>query len=95
MFNRRLSPRLAAASRLENDLKRLVEGFSVAMIDKLLLKHQEGFKGWGSKKNVPLMKAKLLEHVLTAEKPADYVDVANFAAFLWFIKRKKQRRSKR
>ena len=68
----------------EDKLNKLVDDFSMAMRRKLLLKKHQGFYGWNDKSYRGVIGKKLMEHVERARKdPSQWVDVANFAAFLW------------
>lgn len=64
-------------------LKRCVLLFSKAMHTKLNSKRLEGWTGW----NVPgweeECKERLAAHAITAKTKEDWVDVANFAMFMW------------
>ena len=66
-------------------LDKLVDEFSHAMRDKLYLKKAHGFHGWDEKVMRGVLTRKLNEHVERARKdPKQWIDVANFAAFLWW-----------
>ena len=66
----------------------MVKGFSQAMLTKLCEKEKDGWHGWRQIKNEAQFMRRLNEHVMKALDSGDYVDVANFAAFLWYIRKK-------
>ena len=79
----RLSMQYAARSELEE----LVDRFAAEMKAKLLKKANDGWYGWDEKENIEQFSEDLLDHA-DLQSPngyadVDYVDVANFAAFLW------------
>lgn len=65
-------------------LKGLVDGFAKAMRSKLLAKSRDGWSGWEHCSEDELER-RLLEHLARALRdPNQWVDVANFCAFLWW-----------
>lgn len=76
-----------------NRLATLTVQFRRHMEAKLLLKQREGKGGWGNIRHRAFLKQELLLHVhraLESGKGEDYVDVANYAAFLWSMARKNE-----
>jgi hypothetical protein len=69
-------------------LRKLVQKFSAAMRVKLLSKQDRGWENW----DVPAFREKLvvdlISHLLRAadgKHPEQWVDIANYAAFLWHL----------
>lgn len=83
---------------IEEDLQRLedlIGVFAQDMLKKIRLKAAQGRGGWNLPVHVPAMKAALVEHIQKAidgDAPDDWVDVANFAAFLYFHASKREDR---
>ena len=69
----------------KTELRRLVTEFSSEMRSKLAAKADAGWCGWNAM-NLPdsVLEEKLFAHAARAMRdPKQWVDVANFAAFLW------------
>ena len=66
-------------------LRTLVKDFSAEMREKLLAKADQGWVGWDHPNYRLDLEQKLFAHVLRALRgdSRQWVDVANFAAFLW------------
>jgi len=60
-------------------LSKTVMVFALQMLDKLNMKQSRGWHGWGDKTLKGQFKKDLLKHV----EKGDWVDVANYAMFLW------------
>ncbi len=60
-------------------LRAAVEAFSTEMEKKLLDKLDDGFFGWDMEENDFNFRCNLMIHL----EKKDYVDVGNFAMFLW------------
>ena len=69
----------------EAALTLLVDQFGIEMKDKLLDRQAAGWSGWSDPEYKKVLEEKLLDHVKKAKTKIDYVDVANFAAFLWHL----------
>lgn len=71
------------------DLRALVRDFSSEMRQKLLSKEDDGWFGWddvyAERHKLPRrLQEALMSHVVRAiDDPKQWIDVANFAAFLW------------
>jgi len=68
-----------------------VIAFSTAMLHKLWIKEHEGFTGWDRLDWGKRCKEKLVEHVARAKTKEDWVDVANFAMFMWRMSPRKKK----
>lgn len=68
-------------------LRQLVREFSSEMREKLLAKADAGWGGWDIKIYKKTLEEKLVHHLVRALKgdAKQWVDVANFAAFLWYL----------
>ncbi len=71
-------------------LQTLVDEFSKEMLDTLEGKELEGWRGWNWKRfSKRSLETRLQEHVARAiQDPEQWIDVANFCAFLWWRARK-------
>ena len=66
-------------------LEKLVERFSGAMLEKLKAKRRSGYTGWDRRIPAEDLERRLADHMVRAiHDPKQWVDVANFAAFLWY-----------
>lgn len=65
----------------KTELRNLVRQFSAEQYAKLNRKVDLGWLGWDDPGNRDDFKTRLIEHVVKE----DWVDVANFAAFLWYL----------
>ena len=65
-------------------IETLVESFAAKMLDKLTYKRDMGWTGWGDRRRKGQFERRLLEHARRAMEGerGQWVDVANFAAFL-------------
>ncbi len=61
----------------------LIEKFTTMMALKIYKKIRQGSRGWDS----PNYKALMLKKLHRNLKQEDYVDVANLAMFLWYLKK--------
>ena len=67
-------------------LQMVVREFGAVMLAKLQTKRLRGFTGWNAT-NLPdsVLERGLMDHVARAMRdPKQWIDVANFAAFLWW-----------
>jgi len=62
-------------------LDALIDTFAQEMKRKLHQKFQEGHRGWDTPRYKSFFKSELRKHI----EKEDWIDVANFAAFLWNI----------
>lgn len=69
-------------------LLKVAREFKQAMLERLLQKLAEGYRGWDAPDAVVRhdLRARLLDNV----KAGDWVDVANIAMFIWHAERKKE-----
>jgi hypothetical protein len=75
----------------EEDLARLVDDFSGIMLKKLIeKKRSEGYEGWDepSISNIDGLWDQLTDHVEKGSDHDNLVDIANFCAFLWNLRKK-------
>ncbi len=76
---------------MSTQLEQLVEKFSAGMLAKLNQQKDRGWTGWRNRQRFPdhVIVERLLSHVGKAlHDPKQWIDVANFAAFLWWRSRK-------
>lgn len=71
----------------EITVRQLVREFSREMREKLLVKTGDGWSGWNTEGFQPACREGLAIHLVRAldGDAAQWVDVANFAAFLWWM----------
>jgi hypothetical protein len=72
----------------KSELRKLVRDFSAEMREKLLAKADRGWRGWNATYYREIFRSLLVEHV----SKGDWVDVANFAAFLWYLDQRAPKR---
>jgi hypothetical protein len=68
-------------------LRNLVRLFSAAMRLKLLYKHDRGWENWDAPAFREKLVDDLMQHLVRAIETRDHkkwIDVANYAAFLWY-----------
>lgn len=66
-------------------LDKMVDDTARAMRMKLRMKAGQGYRGWADHSCRGTLGRKLREHVeRAAEDPEQWIDVANFAAMLWW-----------
>lgn len=70
-----------------DDLIKAVFLFAKEMLCKLNNKYEEGWDGWDDKKQCDT--AEFIERLKDHVDSRDWVDVANFAMFLWWRKRRR------
>ena len=71
-------------------LTEAVVAFSAEMLDKLWDKMDEGFNGWDDPQYEKTFEQRLLAHVgKLLQGEAQEADIANFAMFIWSIKKTK------
>ena len=72
------------------DLFLCVDAFAVAMKEKLLQKHREGFYGWNEQENLKGISDSLLIHATKQHELGimrrEEVDIANLAMMMWNLK---------
>lgn len=70
-------------------LEEMVDSFAREMKQKLISKVYDGYRGWDELANKRILEKKLMQHIMLLIKGYDqHVDVANLAAFLWYLKQK-------
>lgn len=65
-------------------IETLVDTFAAKMLSKLTYKRDSGWSGWGDRRSRTQFERRLLKHAerAIAGEKGQWVDVANFAAFL-------------
>lgn len=75
---------LSPSNEEHAELKKLLDEFCYAMSEKLLSKAEDGIRGWQK------MKPDVIRHHILRQidqgVDADPVDIANYAAFLWWVR---------
>ena len=64
-------------------LAKLNELFRDAMLKRLLEKFEDGWEGWGNKKEMARFAGGLKNRMIRNIVDGDWVDVANLAMFAW------------
>jgi len=88
------APDQAVMIREKRKLYRVVQRFSVKMINKLNEKVDEGWGGWDDPELKDRLIIKMLEHCLECFKMGsakEAVDIANFAMFIDWIENEKEK----
>lgn len=69
-------------------LDALVDDFALEMKAKLRSKYEmDGYFGWDSRGTIDEIKNNLSDHLYRRDgRKTDWVDIANFSAFLWNLK---------
>ena len=66
-------------------LRELTRTVADKMYSKLLVKFKEGWEGWDDPDALPILKSKLIDHILKGFDPENMIDVMNLAAMIWNI----------
>jgi hypothetical protein len=74
----------------KNDICRAVKEFSAAMLDRMLEKYYEGFRGWDNKENEEKICSDMAGDVLSITEGMKLVDIANRAMMLWKFNKDKK-----
>jgi hypothetical protein len=72
-------------------LEMMIDAFAQAMKKKLRQKARAGYSGWDSA-SIERLEQKMVDHV--SRGAGQEVDIANFAAMLWYARRSEDSRSK-
>jgi len=60
----------------------LIDDAKKAMLIKLSKKYVQGWGGWDDPENLPILKNKLVEHIMKDFSPDNMVDIMNLAAMI-------------
>ena len=76
-------------------LEKMVDDFAARMLEKLIDKDDEGWSGWSQPNYRKVLEHKLMDHAVRAlqGESEQWLDVANFAAFLDYQSRQEDTES--